>query len=86
MMKWDYLRVRIRNSIDDDHIAPASVWVIGNDGESIEWKKQTGDKSHAPVVGRLLSKLGDDGWELSGIVSPAETKGAVVLYFKRPKV
>ena len=66
------------------HIAPAQVWVIDNAGNKLEWKKQQGDSNHSPVVGRLLTKLGEEEWELSGVVG-GDTHSETVLYFKRPK-
>jgi hypothetical protein len=87
-MKWEYLRVSIwandskRNPTA--HIKPLRVDVIGDDGKMIEWKKQSGDTDHSPVVSRLLRQLGDERWELAGVVPLGDTTSAI-LYFKRPQ-
>ena len=83
MQKWEYLRVNIREGNDSfsSHIKPVYVAVIGNDDKVNEWKKQQLDTSHQSVVTRLLTKLGDEGWELVGIYPKTDS----VLYFKRPK-
>lgn len=85
-MRWEYLRVYIVNSSSGrmGHISPAQVWLIDNDGNEFEWKKQKGDNNHSPVVGRLLTKLGEEEWELIGVVG-GDTHSETVLYFKRPK-
>jgi hypothetical protein len=83
-MRWEYLRVLIHTASTGPHWAPLRVDVIGDDGQMIEWKKQQGEKSHTPVVSRLLKKLGDDGWELAGTV-PTPDNFPDILYFKRPK-
>jgi hypothetical protein len=87
-MKWEYLRVSIwaNTSIMDNpssHIKPLRVDVIGDDGKMIEWKKQSGDSDHSPVVSRLLKQLGDETWELTGVVPLGDAPSAI-LYFKRP--
>lgn len=88
-MRWEYLRVHITNShAAMGHIAPARAGVIDNAGNKLEWKKQQGDSDHSPVVGRLLTKLGEEEWELAGVVGGdmgGDTRGDTVLYFKRPK-
>jgi len=86
-MKWEYLRVLLGVSSTAPHDAPSGVWVINDTGQLVEWRKQPGDKSHTPVVSRLLKKLGDDGWELVGIAFSTQSPGggSDVLYFKRPQ-
>lgn len=81
-MRWEYLRVNIIvTGNNQSHLHPKLVFVVGDDDQGIEWKKQPGDSTHKSVVTRLLRKLGDDGWELVGIYPGDDS----VLYFKRPK-
>ncbi|MEW5717390.1 MAG: hypothetical protein AB1817_02065 [Chloroflexota bacterium] len=80
-MKWEYLRVQIQGNA----IVPRTVHVAANDGSMHEWKKLPGDRDYSSVVGRLLTKLGDDDWELAGVTQFGETSSQAVLFFKRPK-
>ena len=77
--RWEYLVVRIY-----EHSGWLS-WVDshGNDGELDLVKKATlaGD-TFFPAT--LLTDLGEQGWELTGVASAGEY--ATTLYFKRPKV
>ncbi len=80
-MRWEYFRVRVRG----DHAAPSSIAMIGDDGNFYELQKQPGDKDNAPVISRLLQRLGDEGWELVSIAQTGDSGYASVIYFKRIK-
>jgi len=87
-MKWEYVRVVLQggSTSNNDYVAPKSIWIIGNDGQRVEWKKLSSENNHSPAVSRLLEKLGDDEWELTMTVPPSfDTHHESVFYFKRPK-
>jgi hypothetical protein len=88
-MKWEYLRVGVSYEslgVSGHTVGvPSFICVIANDGTFHEWKKQPGDRDILPVMGRLLTKLGDDGWELAGVTQPLEGAAHTLLFFKRPK-
>jgi hypothetical protein len=85
MQKWEYYRVSIvdNSNLPGPHSMPSRVYLVGPDGKRKEREKLPGDENSGRVVSRALGQLGDEGFELAGVVSVA---GEVVLYFKRPKV
>ena len=78
VLRWEYRVVRIYEHSD------WLSWVdsYGNDGKLDLVKKATlaGD-TFFPAT--LLSELGEQGWELTGVTSAGEY--ATTLFFKRPK-
>jgi hypothetical protein len=84
MQKWEYFRVSIidNSNLPGPHSNPARVYLVGPDGKRKEREKLPGDENSGRVLSRLLGQLGDEGFELTGVVS---VSGEVVLYFKRPK-
>jgi len=86
-MKWEYLPVSVLGSTTSEtfsHLVPRRIDIWDDKGNPTEWRKVPGEASHSPAVSRLLAKLGDDEWELTGIVSLG-APGSAVFYFKRPK-
>jgi hypothetical protein len=73
VQKWEYRTVQLGNFGGGNfQVAPRSV----NGQELRDWKKIS--------ISGLVSQLGEDGWEMTGTISVANTFEHY-LFFKRPK-
>ncbi len=90
MQQWEYMRVSIQNDnslnapVHRSHSAPKRIFVLGADGEYVEWGKPTREKNSSPNVSTMLKQMGDEGYELVCSANGVNDM-EVVLYFKRPK-
>lgn len=73
MQRWDYLTVRLDHfgAMAPQQLAPRFV----NGQELKDWKKIS--------VSAFLSQLGQDGWEMCGMLNTQRDENC--LFFKRPK-
>jgi len=86
MQKWDYLLVGDISLYDRKPDSRPVVYRITNKGFELvsDFRNKPRGLSDADAVGQYIAKLGEDGWEMSGVGNTSS--GWHCLYFKRPKL
>lgn len=87
MPKWEYCVLESMSSVQDHQDTGKQkneIYLLTEDGPKLVLNRQGVPKGQwGLAIGKLLARLGDEGWELVGCGSTGQAYHS--LYFKRPK-
>jgi hypothetical protein len=84
MPRWEYCQVFASRLEDEGEL----VFLAEEGLKRAEFKRDRtlGDKNAMDAAGRVIAKLGNEGWDLIGGTPDVGTRGATGFLFKRPKL